>query len=193
MAHEKFNYKSLEAIIFKCEELEINLPFAKDTSVLKQTLNFGNVTLPNRLGTAPMEGADSLDDGSPSDFTIRRYVNEAKGGSAIIWFEAISIVEEGRSSKTQLLLTKDNLQSYKIMVDKIKEAGFKANGFEPYLVLQANHSGRYSNPGNVIAPIIAYRHPKLEQYREAGDECIASDDYLQALEVKKYLAANFRG
>lgn len=184
MAHEKFHYKSLEEVQAKAAELGITLPFAQDTSVLAQPLTFANVTLPNRLGTAPMEGADSLDDGSPSEYTVRRYVNEAKGGSAVIWFEAISIVEEGRSSKTQLLLTQDTLESYKSMIAQIKEAGMKANGYAPYLIMQANHSGRYSNPGNKIAPIIAYRHPELEQYRAADDSCIASDDYLKGLEEK---------
>lgn len=142
----------------------------------------GNVTFHNRMGIAPMEGADSLEDGSPSDYTIRRYVNEAIGGSALIWFEAISIVPEGRSSKTQLLLTEENVESYKRMNEKIKEAGRKANGFEPYLIMQANHSGRYSNPDNRPAPMIAYRHPQLEQYRAADDSCIVTDDYLKSLE-----------
>lgn len=50
--------------------------------------------------------------------------------------------------------------------------------------MQANHSGRYSNPGNKPAPMIAYRHPILEQYRAADDSCIVSDDYLKGLEVK---------
>lgn len=68
------------------------------------------------------------------------------------------------------------------MNEKIKEAGRKANGFEPYLIMQANHSGRYSNPDNRPAPMIAYRHPQLEQYRAADDSCIVTDDYLKSLE-----------
>src|SRR5699024_9326050 len=116
-----------------------------DTRVLAQPLTVGSVTFPNRLGVAPMEGADSLPDGSPSEYTTRRYVREAEGGSSVLWFEAISIVEEGRSSRTQLLLTRDNLDSYKRLTAAVKEAGRKANGYEPYLILQANHSGRYSN------------------------------------------------
>ncbi len=184
MAHEKFHYKSLEEVQEKAKELGIMLPFAKDTGILATPLTVDGVTFSNRLGIAPMEGADSLPDGSPSEYTLRRYVNEAIGGSSIIWFEAISIVEEGRSSKTQLLLTKDNLEQYKVFTAKIKEAGIKANGRAPYLIMQANHSGRYSNPDNKPAPMIAYRHPELEQYRDADDSCIVSDDYLKNLEEK---------
>lgn len=184
MPHEKFHYKSLEEVQARAAELGVNLPFAADTRALTQPLTVGNVTFANRMGIAPMEGADSLPNGSPSDYTLRRYVKEAIGGSAIIWFEAISIVEEGRSSRTQLLLTRDNLDDYKAFTAAVKEAGLKANGFAPYLIMQANHSGRYSNPDNKPAPIIAYRHPELEQYRAADDSCIATDDYLKGLEEK---------
>lgn len=182
MSQERFHYKTLEEVKERAEELKVYLPFSSSTDILKTPLKVGNVTFHNRMGIAPMEGADSLEDGSPSDYTIRRYVNEAIGGSALIWFEAISIVPEGRSSKTQLLLTEENVESYKRMNEKIKEAGRKANGFEPYLIMQANHSGRYSNPDNRPAPMIAYRHPQLEQYRASDDSCIVTDDYLKSLE-----------
>ena len=182
MSQERFHYKTLEEVKERAEELKVYLPFSSSTDILKTPLKVGNVTFHNRMGIAPMEGADSLEDGSPSDYTIRHYVNEAIGGSALIWFEAISIVPEGRSSKTQLLLTEENVESYKRMNEKIKEAGRKANGFEPYLIMQANHSGRYSNPDNRPAPMIAYRHPQLEQYRAADDSCIVTDDYLKSLE-----------
>ncbi len=184
MPHEKFHYRSLEEVKATAAGLGLSLPFAQDTGILATPLAVGGRALPNRLGVAPMEGADSLPDGSPSEYTVRRYVNEAKGGSALLWFEAISIVEEGRSSQTQLLLTRQNLPEYQRLTEEVKKAGLAANGFAPYLIMQANHSGRYSNPGNRPAPIIAYRHPELEQYRAADDSCIASDDYLKALEEK---------
>ena len=184
MTHELFHYKTLEDVKAKAAELGLTLPFAEDTHALATPLAVRNILFPNRMGIAPMEGADSLPDGSPSDYTTRRYVKEAVGGAAIIWFEAISIAEEGRSSQTQLLLTKDNLAAYQKLTAAVKEAGMKANGYAPYLILQANHSGRYSNPDNKPAPMIAYRHPELEQYRIADDSCIVSDDYLKGLEEK---------
>ena len=184
MSHERFHYKSLAEVKEKASELGVSLPFAEDTTILAQPLKVRDITFPNRLGIAPMEGADSTPAGAPSDYTIRRYVNEAIGGSSVIWFEAISIVEEGRSSKTQLLLTRDTLDEFKKMTSAVKEAGLKANGYAPYLIMQANHSGRYSNPDNKPAPMIAYRHPILEQYRAADDSCIVTDDYLKSLEEK---------
>lgn len=184
MAHERFHYKSLEEIQAKAAELGVSLPFAQNTRVLAQPLSFGGVTVPNRLGIAPMEGADSLADGSPSEYTLRRYVKDAEGGSAVIWFEAISIVPEGRSGRTQLYLCRENLDQYKRFTQAIKEAGLRANGFAPWLVMQANHSGRYSNPDNKPAPLIACRNPYYEKFRAADDSCIVSDDYLKGLEEK---------
>ncbi|MBQ1290852.1 MAG: flavin oxidoreductase/NADH oxidase, partial [Lachnospiraceae bacterium] len=182
MAHEKFRYRTTEELMAETERLGISLPLAEDTKALAAPVSFAGRTLPNRMGIAPMEGADSLPDGSPSELTLRRYVREAEGGSALIWFEAISIVEEGRSGMTQLMLTERNLDDYKRFTEQIREAGRKANGYAPFLIMQANHSGRYSNPQNRPAPIIAYRHPEYEKFRAADDSCIASDDYLKNLE-----------
>ena len=161
MAHEKFHYKTLEDIKAKAGELGVHLPFAQNTSVLATPVSFDNITLRNRMGIAPMEGADSTPEGSPSEYTFRRYVREAVGGAALIWFEAVSMVQEGRSSATQLFISEENLDDYKRLTEAVKEAGRKANGFEPFLVLQANHSGRYSNPGNVPAPMIAIPIPEM--------------------------------
>jgi NADH:flavin oxidoreductases, Old Yellow Enzyme family len=180
----KFNYKTLENLKEEANRLGVHIPFAQDTKILNTSVSFGNVTVPNRLGIAPMEGADAKDNGAPSELTLRRYVREAKGGSSIIWFEAISIVPEGCSSAHQLILTEENLDEFKAMIEQVKEAGRKANGFAPYLVMQANHSGRYSNPKGKAAPLIAYRHPEYETLRPADDSCIVSDDYLKGLEEK---------
>ena len=184
MKHERFSYKNLDEIKAKAAELGVHIPFAQDTHILKEKATFGNVTLQNRMGIAPMEGADALPDGSPSELTVRRYVREAEGQNAVIWFEAISIVPEARSSAHQLMMTKENLENYKRLTDAVKEAGIRANGFAPYLVMQANHSGRYSNPAGKPAPLIAYRHPIYEKLRPADDSCIVTDDYLKGLEEK---------
>ena len=83
--------------------------------------------------------------------------------------KAISIVPEGCSGSHQLMLTKENLEAYKKFTAEIKRGSYRANGYIPYLVMQANHSGRYSNPGNKPAPLIAYRHPEYEKLRKADD------------------------
>lgn len=182
MKHEKFNYKSINEILEKCQDLGVSLPFAKDTEILTHSLKLGAFSVPNRLGIAPMEGADSTIEGSPSELTEKRYIKVATGGAGVIWYEAISLEEEGRSSMTQLLMNGKTLDHFKRMNEHIKEAGLKANGFEPFLIMQANHSGRYSNPNNHPSPVIAQRNSYLESFRPADDSCIISDDCLKRME-----------
>ena len=79
MSQERFHYQTLEEVKARARKLQVYLPFASNTDILKTPLTVENVTLKNRLGIAPMEGADSLEDGSPSEYTIRRYVKEAAG------------------------------------------------------------------------------------------------------------------
>ena len=76
MEHERFHYKSVEEIQKRAEELGVHLPFADDTKVLGEPLKVRDITLTNRMGIAPMEGADGLPDGSPSPLTLRRYVRD---------------------------------------------------------------------------------------------------------------------
>ena len=180
-SHETFHYSSLSELRQTAESLGVHIPVSEDTSVLGTPLSVGAARLPNRLGIAPMEGADALPDGSPSELTLRRYLRQAEGGAGIIWFEAISVAPEGRSSAHQLMLTDANLDAYKRMIHAVREAGMRQNGYAPYLIMQANHSGRYSNPEGAPRPLIAYRHPYYEALRPATDANIVTDEYLRSL------------
>ncbi len=57
--HEKFHYKTLDEIKQTAAALGVALPFAADTHALAESLRVGKHVFPNRLGIAPMEGADS--------------------------------------------------------------------------------------------------------------------------------------
>ena len=35
------------------------------------------------------------------------------------------------------------------IVEEIKETAFKENGYEPIVIMQATHSGRYSKPNGI--------------------------------------------
>ena len=59
MQHERFHYKTLEDVKAKADELGVKLPFAADTHALTEPLKVQGVTFHNRMGIAPMEGADS--------------------------------------------------------------------------------------------------------------------------------------
>ncbi len=187
MQHEKFHYASLEAVREKAEELQIELPLSTHTDSLKQPLDINGHKVHNRLAIQPMEGCDGTAEGSPDILTLRRYKRFAQSGAGLIWVEAVAIVPEGRANKRQLLLTEKNLDTFKAMVEDIRETSFKANGFEPVLIMQATHSGRYSKPAGLPAPLIAYRNPVLEEKQPLTDSSIVSDDYLKRL-TEKYAA-----
>lgn len=159
-------------------ELHADLPYAEDLSVLKSPLAVGTKTLPNRLACQAMEGCDGTTDGVPDVLTRRRYERFAKGGAGLIWFEATAVLPEGRANPRQLYITENNVDAFAATVERIKEIGLKENGYEPTVVMQATHSGRYSKPNGTPVPLIAYHHPLFEKEHPLADECIVSDDYL---------------
>ena len=166
--------------MFLKENLEIgaNLPFNNNIEILKEPLIIGNNKAPNRLVCQAMEGCDGTVDGSPDTLTQRRYDRFAKGGAGLIWFEATAVMEEGRANPRQLYINDNNLDNFKKQVEKIKETAIKENGYEPLVIMQATHSGRYSKPNGVSAPLIAYNNPIFEKDNPIDKNRIVSDEYL---------------
>ncbi|MFC2097065.1 hypothetical protein ACFLSI_01900 [Bacteroidota bacterium] len=166
--HEKFKYKNTEELQKKAAELNLQLPFSDETELLFQPLFISNKKVPNRLVVQPMEGFDSENNGSPGKYTIRRYKRYAEGGSGMIWFEATSVTQDGRSNPHQLLLNRETLAQFKSIVEITKKSAINklGNSHEPFLVLQLTHSGRYSKPdGNPVGKVLCF-NPYLDKNRE---------------------------
>ena len=174
-------YLTKESFFEQNEALGTKLPYSEDLSVLGTSITVGKKTLPNRLACQAMEGCDGNADGTPAELTVRRYKRLAEGGSAIIWFEATACREDGRANPRQLWITKDNLDSFKKIVNDIKEDSMKANGFEPLVIMQATHSGRYSKPHGVPEPLIAYNNPIFEGNNPIDKSRILSDEELDKI------------
>ena len=174
-------YLTKESFFEQNEALSTKLPYSEDLSVLGSPITVGKKTLPNRLACQAMEGCDGNADGTPAELTIRRYKRLAEGGSAIIWFEATACREDGRANPRQLWITEDNLDSFKKIVNDIKEDSMKANGFEPLVIMQATHSGRYSKPHGTPAPLIAYNNPIFEGNNPIDKSRILSDSELDKI------------
>lgn len=160
------------------EELGTGLPFSEDTAVLAEPLTVGSRTIPNRLACQAMEGCDGTPGGSPDTLTRRRYDRFAKGGAGLIWFEATAVMEEGRANPRQLYIHEGNLDDFKKQVEAIKETALRENGYEPVVIMQATHSGRYSKPNGTPAPLIAYNNPIFEKDSPIAPERIVTDEYL---------------
>jgi 2,4-dienoyl-CoA reductase (NADPH2) len=166
--HEPFDYRSPEELLAKVSDLEIELPFQTDLSPLFEEITLGVKKLTNRLAVQPMEGFDANTDGSPSDLTFRRYKRFAKGGSALIWFEATSVVPEGRSNPRQLWLHTKNVDGFtRLVADTRNEAIHSFGpGHDIFCVLQLTHSSRYSKPEGKPRPYVTVYNPVLDEKRE---------------------------
>ena len=166
------NFKAQNAL------LDQPMPYAENLSALKEPLDIMGKTIQNRLACQAMEGCDGKADGSPDELTYRRYRRFAKGGAGLIWFEATACLNEGRANPRQLMITEQNLDEFKRIVEEIKLTGMRENGFEPVVIMQDTHSGRYSKPEGVPAPIIAYNNPIFEKDNPISADRIATDEYL---------------
>lgn len=175
---ERRVYLTEQEFIKQNEELGTELPFSKSTQVLASPITVGNRAIKNRLVCQAMEGCDGEADGRPGPLTERRYDRFARGGAGLIWFEATAVMKEGRANPRQLYITDQNLDSFKRQVESIKETGLRENGFEPTVIMQATHSGRYSKPNGVPEPIIAYNNPLFEKDSPISKDRIATDEYL---------------
>lgn len=187
--HKPFTFQSGPELLRKADELGGELPFQESVSPLFESLSIGSKTLANRLAVQPMEGFDADTDGSPGELTFRRYQRYAEGGSSLIWFEATSVVSEGRSNPHQLMLHPRNLDSFKRIVEQTRLSARKVFGssYEIFLILQLTHSGRYSQPEGKPLRQVADFNTNLDSQPE--DVRILNDDELDRYQDKYVEAA----
>ncbi len=171
-------FSDLQIFLSENARLDTPLDYSDDVKILKKSSAVNSKTIPNRLVCQPMEGCDGTEDGSPGELTKRRYIRLAKGGAGIIWYEATSVLPEGRANPCQLFINKENIGNFARHVSEIKETAYKANGIEPIIIMQATHSGRYSKPNGYPEPIIAYNNPIFEKEHPIPRERIISDSEL---------------
>ncbi len=161
---KRFNLKTTEDLRAELKELSLELPISSDLEILKDRVPIGRRTLPNRFVVQPMEGFDAdEDDFGPTELTFRRYRRYAAGGAGLIWFEAAVICPEGRSNPRQLILTEENLDVWKRLVEETRKAAMQKYGHEIVTVLQLAHSGRWSKPAGKPEPLLIHHNPPLDR------------------------------
>ncbi len=174
-----YNLKNIEDFKNQNSKFENPMPFEEDLSVLSENIKISNKSFPNRLVCQAMEGCDGTPDGRPDTLTKRRYTRFAQGGAGLIWYEATAVLPEGRANPRQLHINNDNLDSFKRHIEEIKETSLKSNGYEPIIIMQATHSGRYSKPNGFPEPLIAYNNPIFEKDNPVSKDRILSDDQIK--------------
>lgn len=200
---EQFNYKSLNQLEKRIIDLGLDIPVYPRVEILQQRVRIHNLFIPNRLAIQPMEGFDANLEGSPQEMTYRRYERYAKGGAGLIWFEASAINYDCRSNPHQLVISEENFESLKKLVSftrKICNKSLKKLGFtnKCILIIQLNHSGRYSIKDGKKYPIRAYHNIELDKAKNLSKQegIVISDEELQELEdiwVQKAILAKDMG
>ncbi len=191
--HERFHVKSLDQLKGLMAELDLhNIPVVDSGfDALTTPVDVAGKILPHRFTVHPMEGFDADPQGSPGPLAFRRYRRYAEGGAALIWCEATAVRHEARSNPGQFYIHAGNVANFAKLVSDTKAAGRAAMGFEPVMILQLTHSGRYSKPGGVPEPIIAHRSPILDpKHNLPEDYPVVTDDYLDGLQDTFVEAAN---
>ena len=172
-----------------CSQCGVTLPWEASFAPLAAPIALGGKTAPNRVVYQAMEGCDGTTAGHPSEETMRRYRRFAAGGPGIIWFEATAVLPEARANPRQLYLNDDTADAFARACEEIKSLCLKENGYEPLVVIQLTHSGRYSKPNGSPEPLIAGNKPVYEKDRPIDPTRIVSDDYLDRVGEKLVAAA----
>lgn len=185
-AHEKFNLKTPEELRVRIAQLGFSVGVEEDLSPLAMPVTVGKKTAPNAFAVLPMEGCDSEPDGSPSALVRRRYMRMAGGGAGLLWWEACAVAPEARANPLQMMLTEQNKENFKALLQDCMAYARERNGYKPVNILQLTHSGRYSRPNtHKNEPIIPQHDPLLDP--KVGidkDYPVATDEYLAALPEK---------
>ena len=78
---------------------------ADGSAALARPIEYKGRTIGNRWAILPMEGWDCMDDGTPSEFTKRRWLRFARSGAKLLYgTEAGAVMHSGRSNPQQLLV-----------------------------------------------------------------------------------------
>lgn len=201
-AHEKFGFRDRASLEETIARLNLDIPLADDLTPLFRPLALGGRTLPNRLVSLPMEGADAHASGAPGDLTFRRYRRFARGGCGLIWFEATAVRPDGRGNPRQLMITERTAGEFGRLVEETRRAATETFGASRplVLILQLTHAGRFAKPEGRLAPVIAQRNPALDAcMRIPADYPLISDAALDSLPqdfvaaARRAAAAGFDG
>ncbi|MBQ4572473.1 MAG: NADH:flavin oxidoreductase [Clostridia bacterium] len=158
-------------------------------TILEAPINIHNRKVHNRVVFQPMEGCDGTENGGIGELTRRRYLRFAEGGAGVIWFEATAVSPEGRANPRQLYINDETVESFQYLVTEIKQTALDTCGFEPLIIVQLTHSGRFSKPNGTPEPIVAYRNSLWEKDKENQPYVIATDDYCKTI-PEKYAKAS---
>ena len=166
------------------------LPKQGSVDILKKPVQGKGFTLKNAMVVQPMEGCDGDHSGAPTDWTLRRYRRFAAGGSGLLWMEAVAVTPEARANPCQLMITEENRESFRQLLNETRRAAEEAGLEAPKIIAQLTHSGRWSRPCDAKTPIRNWTSPTLDPHQNLPEDYpIISDGELAVLPGKFARAA----
>jgi 2,4-dienoyl-CoA reductase-like NADH-dependent reductase (Old Yellow Enzyme family) len=189
--HGRFNYRNTDELLADAEKLGLKLSLQEDLSPLTQPLELRGHTIPNRLAILPVEGRDFVHGGKPGELSYRRYERYARGGAGLIWFEAGAVWHDGSSSDNQMLLSPENMDEIKKLLEHTRKSasGEFGQNHRPLCLMQLTDSGRYRKATGTTPGLVA-RYPLLdERVKGTKDTPLMTDDDIQRVMDEMVAAA----
>ena len=144
------------------------------TNIIFEPLIMNNKTIPNRFFAQAMEGNDSENGGCPSQKTINRYEELAKGRWGTVLVEAISVTDTSLARVNGLVMNRKNLDGFNRLVEK-----FRKHNDRSCLLFQITHSGEQSGTFSQKTSLTK----KLEGYHYLSTDEVKyiKDDFINAI------------
>jgi len=165
----------------------MHFPITDDLSNLLEPVTLANGrVIPNRMLIHPMEGFDGTKDGNPTDLIFRRYKRYVEGGAGLIWYESITVADDGRCNPLQMIIKDETVPEIKRLVDESNAHARNKFGRNPYNVLQLTHSGRRSTDENWNSmPLAVVENPYIDSHNSidgsSGEIVIATDEKIEEI------------
>ena len=140
-------------------------------SLLFSPLKIRNKSMPNRFFAQAMEGNDGENVGQPSERTIKRYIELAKGNWGAVQVEATSVSETSLARINGMIINRRNLDCFKRLVE-----AFKKHNQDSPLLLQITHAGERSGPFSEKVSLTRPGSQKPDGSRNDGARLLSGDD-----------------
>lgn len=145
-----------------------SIPSDGSAALARKATVCGGHSVGNRWAILPMEGWDCCKDGTPSEYTRRRWLRFATSGAKLLYgTEAAAVMHTGRSNPEQLMVSEKSATPLKELCQEMRRVHREKFGTADDLVigLQLTHSGRFSHPNEAhkMESVTAYAHPLLDR------------------------------
>jgi 2,4-dienoyl-CoA reductase-like NADH-dependent reductase (Old Yellow Enzyme family) len=108
---------------------------------LSRPLAIGKKKAPNRIVYQPAEANNCDAEGSPTQYTVKKYLDIARGGPGIIHIESIDVTLATQARSNRMVILDRNMAGLEKLVAEIRKANRDA-----LVVFQLSHAGRLSDP-----------------------------------------------